>query len=342
VATLRARSHELEKALDELRMTQDHLVQSEKMAALGQLIAGIAHDLNSPLGAIRSSTTQIRTLLEEQWPRFIVVWESLSPQRRQWVTEVMAPALDEPDYTDGRRERSFRKELAAEAEREGRPDPARWAAAVTDAGLIERPDVVEALRREADPYPLLEVLLVYRQVRQLVSVSVHASDRASGVVRALQHYLHAEPAAEPVFFDVGETIRRILPLFQHRVRQGLSLETELERDLILRAWPDKLTQVWVNLINNALQALGTHGRVVVRSRRDGPHVLVTIEDDGPGIPPEVAPQVFQPFFTTKPAGEGTGLGLDVCRRVVEEAGGTISFHSRPGRTVFEVRLPEPS
>jgi signal transduction histidine kinase len=342
VTDLRERSRELERALHELRQTQDQLIQSEKLAAVGPLIAGIAHDLNSPLGAIRSATTQIRGILEDHWPHFMELWEALDPELRAWTRAVMAASPAEPEYTDGRRERAYRKELTSQAADAGRDDANRWAEAVAEAGLFEQPAVVEQLLVRRDPYPVLELLTLYRQIRQLVSIAVHASDRASGVVKALQHFLHTGPAGPSVYFDAAETVRRILPLFEHRVRHGIVLEVDLEEGLFVQGWPDKLTQVWVNLITNALQALGNEGRIQVKAYRQFAAIVVSVEDDGRGIPVELQRKVFDPFFTTKAPGEGTGLGLDVCRRVVEEAGGTITLDSRPGRTVFEVTLPEAS
>jgi signal transduction histidine kinase len=333
---------ELHHTLDTLHRTQHNLIQSEKLAALGQLIAGVAHDLNSPLGAIRSATSQIQTILEEHWSAFLHQWEVLDPQQRAWTRQAMADAPPEHEYSDGRRERAFRKELKATAEAANHPDPGRLADAVTEAGLIDRPAVVEELFTWADPFPVLEVLAVHRNIRQLVAVSVHASDRASVVINAIQHYLYSTPPGKAVHFEASETIRRILPLFQHRVRQGVTLETDLEEGLILLGWPDKLTQVWVNLITNAFHAVGSRGRIAMTARRQPGEVLVTVEDDGPGISLENARRIFDPLFTTKAPGEGTGLGLDVCRRVVEEAGGRISFESKPGRTVFSVRIPAPS
>ena len=182
-------------------------------------------------------------------------------------------------------------------------------------------------------------MTIHRTIRQLVAVSVHASDRASGVINALRHYLHSGPPGQAVHFDTSETIRMVLPLFQHRVRHGILLEADLHPDLIVLGWQDKVSQVWVNLMTNALQSVQFDGTVTIRSRKEGSLAVVEVEDDGPGIPDELKEKVFQPFFTTKKPGEGTGLGLDLCRKVVEELQGTISFESCPGHTVFTVRIP---
>lgn len=339
LARFKVRSTELEQTLGHLNRTQDQLIQSEKLAALGQLIAGIAHDLNSPLGAIRSAASQIRVGLDEQWPQVMASWEKLAPDARDWVRRSLAEAEVTERFSDSRQERAWRRDLAAQLAAEGRREPERLAQAALEAGLRDRPDAWAYVAALDDPYPVLEVLAVHRTIRQLVQVAIQASDRASGVVSALRHYLHSGPSGDPVHLDLAESVQQVLPLFHHRVRHGITLDTSLQPDLILWGWPEKLTQVWVNLLTNALQAVGFEGHVQVRAFARGNRAVVEIEDDGPGVPPELRERIFEPFFTTKAPGEGTGLGLDVSRRVVEALSGTLSFTSEPGRTIFRVDLP---
>jgi signal transduction histidine kinase len=140
--------------------------------------------------------------------------------------------------------------------------------------------------------------------------------------------------------DVRAGLEDTLTILNHKLK-GASVEREYEEDLP-KVWanPGELNQVWTNLIDNAADALGGQGRVLVRAFPDGVGVTVEIVDDGPGIPPEIQAHVFDPFFTTKEVGEGTGLGLDIVRRVVAGHGGFVSVNSKPGQTRFTVQLPQ--
>jgi signal transduction histidine kinase len=133
-------------------------------------------------------------------------------------------------------------------------------------------------------------------------------------------------------------------ILSRQLRDGVIVQREYGRGLPrITAWASELNQVWTHLIDNAVDAMGGRGTIVLRTRRDGGHAVVEVIDSGPGVPPEILDCVFDPFVTTKPVGKGTGLGLNVSRNiVVERHGGTIRVDSAPGRTCFEVRLPLPS
>ncbi len=148
-----------------------------------------------------------------------------------------------------------------------------------------------------------------------------------------------ETAAQPT--DVGDGLADTLTVLRAKVKAksatvGVAVEPGLPPVL---AYGGELNQVWVNLIDNALDAVGPGGRVDVSAKRDGAKLVVRIADDGPGIPDAIRQRIFDPFFTTKPVGEGTGLGLDIVRRLVNRHDGEIEVASRPGHTVFTVSLP---
>lgn len=170
------------------------------------------------------------------------------------------------------------------------------------------------------------------------SIVSEAAHKASRVVAAIQSYSRTAPA-EPAPVDLVASIENLLVLYYGAYKRSVRVERSWTcRDRAFGS-KDRLDQVWVNLVNNALRAMAYQGTLSLSTRRKGPWIEVEIGDDGPGIPQEIQDRIFEPFFTTKRDGEGTGLGLDVCRRFIDEAGGSIRFESRPGRTVFTVSLP---
>jgi len=334
-----ARNAELEMTVERLRETQNHLIQSAKLAALGQLVAGIAHDLNTPLGAIRSSSGHLEALGPGLAGASLDAVERLSLDQRRVFRALLDALSPDQRFVDSRSERALRRRWAARAESLGHPGSEALAQGLVDAGLGHEDGLVEQLLSLEDPLSVVRALEPYATAFRLGSVIRQASDKASDVVLALHNYLRAGTESARRTIDVSHSIRGVLPLFQHRVGGPVTVGSSLAAGARVWAWPEKLSQVWVNLVTNAVQAVGAAGRVEVSVTVADRTVVVAVSDDGPGVPAGARDKIFEAFFTTKPEGEGTGLGLDVCRRVVEEVGGTIGFESRPGRTVFTVRLP---
>ncbi len=174
---------------------------------------------------------------------------------------------------------------------------------------------------------------------RLLAQVEESTARLSQLVGAMKEYSHLDRAAQ-ADVDVRDGLESTLKILGHKLA-----DVTLRRDYApslprVTAWPSELNQVWTNLLDNAVDAVDGCGTITVRTRADGGAVVVEIEDDGPGMPPEVAARVFDPFYTTKPVGRGTGLGLDTVQRIVRKAHrGDVAVESRPGRTVFRVRLP---
>jgi two-component system, NtrC family, sensor kinase len=339
---LNQKNAELEAALERLVRAQVQLVQSEKMASLGQLVASVAHELNTPLGAIRASAGSVRDLVLESVTRLPTVLARLEPGRREACNELIRHGLSSSGTPPtSREERRLRRQLQQELEEAGvdRPDDA--AKVLVELGvtalqpshldLVRSPLAGEILRLTQD------VVAVYRSSENIR----FAADRAAKMVFALKSFVHPGGAdGEHSEGAITEHLDTVLTLYRAQIRNGVELVRDYQDDGVVWGRHDQLNQVWTNLLHNALQAMegGGHLTLCVRAPDDRT-VRVDVTDSGPGIPPTVQPRVFEPFFTTKAVGEGSGLGLSICLDIVTGHRGSLTFETRPGRTTFSVVLP---
>jgi signal transduction histidine kinase len=317
----------------------------ERLAALGTMAAGLTHELNNPAAAARRAAADLADALEvlgSTIGHFVesgverAEAEQLVELQRQALSQCAArtklDALDAADAED---------ELLEKLEDLGVPEPWKLseplAAAGVDAKWLER---VQELAGPA-AVPALRWVAASLSAQQLASELAESTGRMSALVAAVKSYAYMD-RGELVEADVHEGLETTLTVLGHKLKH-----TQIE---VLRGYDrslpkltvngGELNQVWTNLLDNAIQALGESGTIMVATALDGPCVRVDIADDGPGIPDSLRERIFEPFFTTKDVGQGTGLGLDTARRiVVERHRGSIDVESEPGRTVFHVWLP---
>jgi signal transduction histidine kinase len=179
------------------------------------------------------------------------------------------------------------------------------------------------------------------KTHQLAAEIELAASRISSLVDAVKGFTHMDQHATPGPVNVAEGLSQTLAIHRGKARaKGVSVNMEIDPDLPLaQGLAAEFNQIWANLIDNALDAAPPLGSVVIDAKREGQNVVVRVVDDGPGIPAENKVRIFDPFFTTKKVGQGTGLGLDIVRRILQKHHGTIALESQPGRTQFEVALP---
>jgi signal transduction histidine kinase len=168
-----------------------------------------------------------------------------------------------------------------------------------------------------------------------------AASRMHALVSSVKRFTHMDRAPAPGPVDLGQSLADVITIVAAKARRKqVKVTVDLEPGLPpVRAVAGELNQVWLNLVDNAIDAAPESGTVTVTGRRHRVTVIVRVVDDGPGIPPEIQSRIFDAFFTTKPVGEGTGLGLEIVRRLVHGQQGDIEVESRPGRTEFRVTLP---
>ncbi len=338
----RAQAHQtqtLTRTLEDLQRAQDQLVQSEKLAALGQLIAGIAHEINTPLGAIRAAAGNHAQALHTTQRQLTALPTLLDEGARERYFALLESGRD-TTLMDPRDRRPLRRELTARLEAAGVDEPRAAAEVLIEIGLHERLDEALPLMLLGERRVLLELAYDLSRLKANGRTILLAVERAAKVVFALKSYVRAEPAGEAQPVGLRDSLDTVLDLYASQLRQGVELACEHEPLPPVLGRADELVQVWTNLLHNAVQAMGGRGHLGVRTQRHGDgFARVCIEDSGPGIPPEVLPRIFDAFFTTKPRGEGSGLGLNICRKIIESHGGRIEVETRPGRTVFSVVLP---
>ena len=354
VDTLEAKVAERTQALEDalartraqhaqLAASQQALIESEKMAALGQLVAGVAHELNTPLGAIRASVGNLSGAVAELGGVLDLVAETPVERRAAWIALVRKASASTRLRTT-REDRASRRRVAAWLAGAGLPDSDDLAALLVEIGLGDEEtddlapflDLLRAERGHALLRGAYNVTAIARNGQNIRT----AADRAAKIVFALKSYAHPGGAAgESSRASLADNLDTVLTLYQNHIKHDVELVRDYQDAGLVQGRHDELNQVWTNLLHNALQAMSYRGRLEVSVRAEGDDVLVAVTDDGPGIPEANLGRIFEPFFTTKAQGEGTGLGLSICREIVEKHGGRIGVESGPGRTRFTVRLP---
>lgn len=333
------RTRDLAGALVRAQSMQDQLILSEKMASLGQLVAGIAHELNTPLGAIGSAQSSLDEVLGSRWPERVEVLAAMPADRRRRLWTWLDHAAANPAAADSTARRRLRKQLTPRLAQHGVLDPEEAADRLVEVGLTEWSDEDLAVLAGAEGRPLVGALADLAEARLASALVRLAVSKAERVIGALRIYSRHDPARESTLVPVAEGFQTVLTLFQARLKTGIEVVARFAPGVAVRGDADRFDQLWTNLISNALASMGPRGRLGLDAFQEGDEVVVRVSDTGPGIPLALQPRVFTPFFTTKKAGEGSGLGLSICQTIVREAGGTLTFRSVPGDTVFEARFP---
>jgi len=335
----------LAKAAQRIHSFSTMTLHQEKLMSLGTLAAGLMHELKNPGAAAKRSAALLRESLSRLQDTSICFCRSpLTTEQTECLLDMQREVLgrDKARPISTLEEADAEEELANWLEGIGVENAWKLAPTLIAAGWRSG-DI--ACAQKAFPGETLQLALKWLEAlisatQQLTTIE-ESLGRLNDLVIAVKKYAYEDKNGAHVI-DVHESIHSTLIILGHKFRhKGLVIDKDFAGALPqLRTRGTGLTQVWTNLLDNAIDAAPEGSRVQVRTWREGQSIRVGIADEGPGIPPEVREHIFRPFFTTKPAGVGTGLGLGIAKRIVtQEFNGAISFTSEPGRTEFVVALP---
>jgi signal transduction histidine kinase len=335
----------LHTVLTRWRNTQAMLRQSERMAQLGTLTAGVAHELNNPAAAVKRGADHLLDAIElfasAQGQIRACAFSDAQQERLHELSQHAKKEAAQPTELDALASSDREYELEVWLEEQGVAEA--WDYAPTLVKLDYDPAKAKALSQEFGPDQLPAVISwldATYQVNSLLNEIGQGAGRISEIVKALKSYSYLDQAPVQAV-DIHDGLDNTLVILRSKLKAGIQVRRQYAPDLPkIEAYGSQLNQVWTNLLDNAADALDGQGQITIRTSHDAEWVVVEIEDDGPGIPLEIQPKIFDPFFTTKAPGQGTGLGLDISYNiVVQRHRGDIKLKSQPGQTCFEVWLP---
>jgi len=327
---------------DRIRETTRIEQQRDRLAALGKLSAGLAHELNNPASAAKRATSQLRDILKKIKDASLELGRrDLTSAQKAEIEKLETSFIqsDEPP-PDALAVSDLEERVDSLLRSHGQND--LWQLAADLARKNIKPEALESLFAALDAGTARAALVRIAasvEVANLLNEIESSTSRISDLVRAIKEYTYMDQA--PVQnVDIVKSLETTLTILNHKLKRGVVVQRDYQRiPFLVNSFGSELNQVWTNLIDNAIDAMGGKGELRVRTYRDDDCVVVEIGDNGPGISPEVKPHIFEPFFTTKGVGEGTGLGLDTVQRIVKKHRGSIQVTSKPGDTRFQVWLP---
>jgi signal transduction histidine kinase len=327
---------------DRIRQVTRLEQQRDRLAGLGKLSAGLAHELNNPASAAKRAAAQLRdTLKRFKDASHELGGRELTPAQKTEIEKLESFFMqrDEPP-PDALTVSDLEDQIDSLLRSHGQSDLWQLTAELAQSGI--KPGALESLFENLDAGTARAALVRIAasvEIASLLNEIESSTSRIADLVRAIKEYTYMDQS--PVQnVDVVKSLETTLTILNHKLNRGVTVQRDYPPvPLLVNSFGSELNQVWTNLIDNAIDAMNGKGELRVRTYRDNGCVVVEIGDHGPGISPEIRAHMFEPFFTTKGVGEGTGLGLDTVQRIVKKHRGSIHVNSKPGDTRFQVWLP---
>src|SRR5271154_2042729 len=327
---------------DRIRETTRREQQRDRLASLGKLSAGLAHELNNPASAAKRAASQLRDVLKKIRDASHELGSRDLTGAQNAEIEYLETAFVQSDAIppDPLAMSDLEEQIDSLLRSHGQND--LWQMSADLARMNVKPEALESLFAILDADTARAALVRIAasvEVATLLNEIESGTSRISDLVRAIKEYTYMDQAPLQNV-DIVKSLETTLTILNHKLKHGVVVKRDYERvPFLVNSFGSELNQVWTNLIDNAIDAMGGKGELRVRTYREDDCVVIEIDDNGPGILPEVQPHIFEPFFTTKGVGEGTGLGLDTVQRIVKKHRGNIQVTSKPGDTRFRVWLP---
>jgi len=332
-----------DKALRELKESQTKLVRSEKMAALGQLVDGVAHEMNTPLGAIKASAENIVSSIKDSTDFIPELFKNLDNNQTVLLMKFLKLAVNF-DLT-AKEERQLKKQISNSLEKRGIEDFREIAGIMVFLGYQSIDEEFDPLWKDPQKKNIIKYIEKERGLQKksfLINISV---EKTAKIVSALKSFTGASHEKRRCT-NIVAGIEDALIIYGNYIRKGITLHKKFDEVPTIMAYPEKLIQVWNHLLSNAIGSLKGEGEIKISvkelTKESSKYILVSFEDNGPGISDEIKDMIFEPFFTTKKSGEGAGLGLHVCKQIISLHKGEIYFDSKAGQTIFSVIIPQVS
>ncbi|MFZ4784285.1 MAG: ATP-binding protein [Flavobacteriales bacterium] len=331
------KSAELQDTLEKLKRAQFEIIAKEKMSMLGQLVSGIAHEINTPLGSIKAAAYNLNFTIE-----FLMSNAATSiPKEQLNAVRELFIAGERKDFLPNEifdKTRLFAEEIKTNYP--SIPNVSLFASKALNSGIdnIHHPFIAYIIPLD-DRNLLLDLTSELHLLYQGLNTIQIAAERASKVVTALKTYVHTDIHESYSVFNIKEQVDSVLLLFINATKRGIQIQNKISSDINFNGSADQLTQVWTNLLSNAIHAVNQQGKIELNSSVSNGWLQIEVSNDGPPIPEEVRAHIFEPFYTTKERGIGTGLGLNIIHKIIEQHGGTICCESDNGLTKFIVKLP---
>jgi signal transduction histidine kinase len=327
---------------DRIRETTRFEQQRDRLASLGKLSAGLAHELNNPASAAKRAASQLRQILKKikDASHELGRRELTAPQRAEIENLENSFTQREGPPPDTLAASDMEEQIDSLLRSHGQTDLWQLSADLARRGIT--PAALESLFANLEAATARAALIRIAasvEIANLLNEIESSACRISDLVLAIKEYTYMDQS--PIQnVDVIKSLENTLTILNHKLKHGVTVKRDYQKvPFLVNSFGSELSQVWTNLIDNAVDAMGGNGELRVRTYRDDSCVVVEIGDNGPGIPAEVEAHMFEPFFTTKAVGQGTGLGLDTVQRIVKKHRGNIQVDSQPGDTRFQVWLP---
>lgn len=332
------KNQSLKEAMEKMVNMQSDLIQQEKLATLGMLIAGIAHEINTPLGAIKASNENLQEGLTDMLGNKL---KDVSPEILEAGYRLFSLYENKDRQFTTREERQYIKNIEASLEIDypSLKNKSFFARKIVEMGFHQAGAELRPFLNHPQNAGIFIFAGDLHKIRKSVQTISLAAEKAGKVVKALNTFSHGNLEKEIFAFNLHENIESVITLLWNKIKQGASVINSIDKEVVITANPEELSQVWTNILNNALQAANGKCTIWIDYRPSDDYHIVSISNNGPPIPEDALPRVFDAFFSTKKRGEGTGLGLNIVKRILEKHQGTIECKSSPEKTAFIICIP---